>query len=145
MLAPYVWTKFQWFMSNPFKKLIVSTPRLLHDLITWVWQRLYQTVLRIASARKQPYVNALLFLMYPRKTVFKRWFLHSRTTISRLRKTKEWNYEFLSGIPAHAKIFSFMWDQLEKQLRKRGTSRPLKKIPRLMYNYVVRSSQGRLS
>ena len=39
---------------------------------------------------------------------------HIKTTISRLRLAKVWNYEFLSGIPVCAKLFSFMWDQLEK-------------------------------
>jgi hypothetical protein len=63
--------------------------------------------------------------MYPRKTVFKRRCQHIKTTISRLRSAKVWNYEFLSGIPVCAKPFSFMWDQLEKRSRKRDTSRPI--------------------
>ncbi len=70
--------------------------------------------LRTASARKALYAKALRFSMYPKKTVFKRRCQHIKTTISRLRSAKVWNYEFLSGIPECAKLFSFMWDQLEK-------------------------------
>ncbi len=76
--------------------------------------------------------------MNPRNTVFK-------TTISRLRSAKVWNYKFLSDILACEKPFSFTWDQLEKQSRKRDTSRPLKKKIRLMWKCVVRSSQERLN
>ncbi len=98
-------------------------------------------VSKIVSARKPPYSNTLKFPMCPKKTVSNSLYPHSRITISRLRLAKVWSYELPSGIPVRAKFFSFTWDWLEKRLRKRGTPKPLKKITRLKWSYMAKSSQ----
>ena len=92
--------------------------------IQWVWWRLYPTVQKTASARTWPYANALRFHKYQKGTVFKRGFLPLRKTISRHWSIKIWSYESLFVIPVCARLFSFMWDLHEKQLRKEGILSP---------------------
>jgi hypothetical protein len=76
-------------------------------------------VLRTASARKFPYAITLQFPMSPRRTVFKRWSLPSKTAISRCRLAKVQSYEFLFGNLVCSRHSSHVGSALEVIKRKR--------------------------
>ena len=93
--------------------------------IQWVLHKLSQKASRTVSAKGSPYANDLWFLMFPRKTLFKRQCLPSRMTrVSRLQLEKMWNYVSSSGIAGCAKPFSCMWVWLLTWSRNKDTSKP---------------------
>jgi hypothetical protein len=108
----------------------MSTPRLRLNLHTICLAKAVSDGLKDIECKKIAYTNVLQFPMSLRRTVFKRWYLPSETTISRQRLAKVRSYEFLSGTSVHARNSSSMWDLPWKPSRERGTFRPTNNLTR---------------
>jgi hypothetical protein len=110
MDAPYIRTKCQQFTSDTpcssFKKLIVSTPRLLQNLHTMSLAKAVPDGLKdhkctkIASCERPPIPYVL------QKDCVQEMVSVSRTTISICGLAKLWSYKILSGTQVHARYSS---------------------------------------
>ncbi len=128
-----------------FKKLNVSTPRLLCNLHTMSLVKAVPDGLKDCKCNKIAFCERTLVPYVPKKNCLHETGSATRTTISRCRLAKVRNYKFLSDTLVHTRHFSSMWDLPWKLSRESGTSRPTKKQTRLLWNTVVGSSRQRLN
>ncbi len=125
--VPYARTKFQRLTSNPplssFKKLIVSTPRLLHSLFTMSLVKAVPDGLKEHECEKTALRERPPIPYIPKKDCV-------QETVSAY-KDNHLKTQIGEGMELWIHI---LWDRPKKRSRKRGTSRPMKKIMRLMWN-----------
>ena len=147
MHVPYIQTKFQWFTSDPplssFKKPIVSTLRLLHNLYMMSLVKAVPNGLKDCKCKKTALCKCPPIPCVPKKdcvqeTVSALKDNHLKTKISEGMKLRVpiWH----SG-----KAFLIHVGSAQENIKKKGYFKTSKKILRLMQNYVVRSSQQRLN
>jgi hypothetical protein len=143
MDAHYVRTIFQWFVSNPprlsFKKLIVSTPRLLRNLHTMSLAKAAPDGLKDRECKKMALRKRPPFPYLPEKdsvqdTVSSYKDNHLKTLIK-----EGTGLRVLIWHSGKRKVFSFTWDLPKKRSRKRATSSPLRNIPKLTLTSARRS------
>ena len=137
MHAHHERTKYERFTSDllrsSFKKLIVSTPRLLRNLHTMSLAKAVPDGLKDCKCMKMALREYPPIPNVPENDSVQETVSPSRTKISRPCSAKVWvcNHKFLSGILELARLSSFMWDLLKKRLRKKDILIPTRNLPNL--------------
>jgi hypothetical protein len=102
---------------SSFKKLVVSTPRLLRNLHTMSLAKAVPNSLNDCECKKITLCKCPLILYIPKKDCVQEMVLSVKDNHLKMQIDKGMELEFLSGTLGCVKHFSFTWDLSLKLLR----------------------------